>query len=71
MRYKVVVDSNLDAFQQALRLLDDRKVRILLKNDRRQLVAVEDPPEDVRLELTSLGARVSPDVAYAPETTFG
>lgn len=65
MRYKI--KSPEGQYERILGLLRAREVNILLKNDRRHLIAAENVSDAVRGELVELGASVAEDVQYAPE----
>jgi hypothetical protein len=67
MRYKIHSPRGADQYGQVLDLLRERRVDILVKNDRRRMVAVGDFSDEVRGELDRLGASVAEDVQYAPE----
>lgn len=68
MRYKVTSETGYTLYEQILRLLADRRAPISVKNDKRHVLALENPSDELLGELKAMGANVRPDQLYASES---
>ncbi len=67
MRYKIRATENPSLYTEVMNLLQERQVVIRNRNEKRGLVAVEDPSDEVQGEIARLGASIEPELPYALE----